>query len=156
MIYAMGKGAEYILISRSWVKALAQFFVDIAANNDTRYFHPHPFTFEMAEKIAAYEGKDLYFLQVKDCEITGYAMLRGWDENFTIPSLGIVIHPTFRDQGLGKEFMPFLHDQARRKRAKKVRLKVHSENEKARKFYEKLGYRFTDEENGQLIGYHEL
>jgi [ribosomal protein S18]-alanine N-acetyltransferase len=148
--------SEYTLLTRSWIKAVTKFFADIVANNDDRYFHPHPFTFEMAEKIAAYEGKDLYFLQVRGGEISGYAMLRGWDENFTIPSLGIVIHPTFRDQGLGKKFMSFLHDQARIKGARKVRLKVYSENKKAQEFYEKLGYCFIDEEDGQFIGIHEL
>ena len=50
----------------------------------------------MAKKIATYEGDDLYFLQIKDNEIAGYAMLRGWDEGYTIPSLGIALHPDFQ------------------------------------------------------------
>ena len=96
----MRKNLEYTLVSPSWAEKLAQFFSAIVVNKDDLYFHPHPFTSEMAKKIAKYEGDDLYFLQIKDNEITGYAMLRGWDEGFTIPSLGIVIHPDFRNQGL--------------------------------------------------------
>lgn len=152
----MRKYSEYTVVSPSWVEKLAQFFKDIIANKDDLYFHPHPLTYEMAKKIAVYEGDDLYFLQIKDNEIAGYAMLRGWDEGFTIPSLGIAIHPNFRNQGLGKEFMEFLHNQAKAKGASKVRLKVYSNNAGAQQLYESLGYSFSDEENGQLIGYYEL
>ena len=152
----MRKNIKYVTASPSWAEKLAQFFKDIIANKDDEYFHPHPLTYEMARKIATYEGDDLYFLQIKDNEIVGYGMLRGWDEGYAIPSLGIVIHPNFRNQGLGREFMRFLHNQARAKGAAKVRLKVYFNNAGARQLYESLGYFFTDEENGQLIGYYEL
>ena len=152
----MRKDPEYTAVSSSWVPKLAQFFKDIIANRDDVYFHPHPFTCEMARKIATYRGDDLYFLQIKDNEIAGYAMLRGWDDGFTIPSLGIVIHSAFRNQGLGIEFMRFLHNQVRAKGASKVRLKVYSDNAAARNFYKKLGYSFSDEGSDPLIGYYEL
>ena len=152
----MRKNIEYVIVSPSWVEKLAQFFNNIVANKDHEYFHPHPLTYDTAEMIATYEGDDFYFLQIKDSEIVGYAMLRGWGDGFTIPSLGIVIHPAFRNQGLGKEFMRFLHNQARVKGASKVRLKLYSNNAEARQLYESLGYIFSDEENGQLIGYCEL
>jgi len=138
------------------VEKLAKFFKDIIANKDDLYFHPHPLTYEMAKKIATYEGDDLYFMQIKDNEVTGYAMLRGWGKGFTIPSLGIVIHPNFRNQGLGREFIDFLHNQARAKGATKVRLKVYPINTEARHLYESAGYSFTNEENGQFIGYYDL
>ncbi len=92
----MQKNLEYTLVSPSWVEKLVQFFKDIVTNKDDLYFHPHPLTHEMAKKIATYEGDDLYFLQIKDNEIAGYAMLRGWDEGYTIPSLGIALHPDFQ------------------------------------------------------------
>jgi ribosomal protein S18 acetylase RimI-like enzyme len=152
----MRKNLEYALISPSWAEKLAQFFSVLVVNKDDLYFHPHPLTYEMAKKIAIYEGDDLYFLQIKDNEITGYAILRGWDEGFTIPSLGIAMHPNFRNQGLGTDFMEFLHNQARAKGAAKVKLKVYPSNAGALQLYESLGYSFSDEENGQLIGYYEL
>lgn len=152
----MQKNIEYVAVTQSWVKKLTQFFEDIIANKDNEYFHPHPLTCEMAKKIAMYKGDDLYFLQIKDNEITGYGMLRGWNDGFTIPSLGIVIHPSFRNQGLGKDFMEFLHNQAKAKGAAKVRLKVYLSNARARHLYENLGYSFTNEENGQLIGFYKL
>ncbi len=152
----MRKNLEYTLVSPSWAEKLAQFFNALVVNKDDLYFHPHPLNGEMAKKIATHEGDDLYFLQIKDNEIAGYAMLRGWDEGYSIPSLGIVIHPNFRNQGLSIEFMEFLHNQARAKGATKVRLKVYSNNAWARHLYENSGYSFTNEENGQIIGYYEL
>lgn len=152
----MRKNIEYVAVSPSWAEKLAQFFNDIVANKDDEYFHPHPLTYDTAKMIAAYEGDDLYFLQIKDNKITGYGMLRGWDAGYSIPSLGIVIHPHFRNQDLGREFMEFLHNQAKAKGTAKVRLKVYFGNAGACRFYENLGYSFTDEENGQLIGYYEL
>ena len=152
----MRENLEYTLVSPSWAEKLAQFFEDIIANKDDEYFHPHPLTYDTAKKIAMYEGDDLYFLQIKDNEITGYAMLRGWDEGYAIPSLGIAIHPNFRNQGLSIEFMEFLHDQAKAKGATKVMLKVYRGNTGARQLYESLGYSFSNEEKDQLIGYYEL
>ena len=152
----MRKNLEYTFLSPSWVEKLAQFFSALVVNKDDLYFHPHPLTCEVAKEIAIYKGDDLYFLQIKDNEIVGYAMLRGWDEGFTTPSLGIAIHPHFRKQGLGREFMMFLHDQARAKGATKVRLKVYSNNAGPLQLYESLGYSFADEENGQIIGYYDL
>jgi ribosomal protein S18 acetylase RimI-like enzyme len=52
--------------------------------------------------------------------------------------------------------MEFLHNQAKAKGASKVRLKVYSNNAGAQQLYESLGYSFSDEENGQLIGYCDL
>lgn len=147
---------RYVAVSHFWVKKLTQFFKDIVVNKDDEYFHPHPMTCEMANKLAKYKGKDLYIIQIKDKEITGYGILRGWDEGFTIPSLGIVIHSAYRNQGLGKDFMEFLHNQAESKGAAKVRLKVYPSNEGARRLYENLGYSFSDKENDQLVGYYEL
>ena len=152
----MREDLKYVAVSPFWVEKLEQFFKDIVANKDHVYFHPHPLTYETAKRVAIYKGDDLYFLQIKDNEIAGYAMLRGWDEGYTTPSLGIAMHPNFRNQGLGRDFMEFLHNQAKAKGATKVRLKVYLGNTGARNFYESLEYSFTDEENSQLIGYCEL
>ncbi len=100
---------KYVAVSLFWLEKLVRFFKVIVANKDDLHFHPHAFTHEAARKIATYKGDDLYFLQIKGEEITGYAMLRGWDEDYAIPGLGIVVHPNYRNEGLGREFMEFLH-----------------------------------------------
>ena len=152
----MREDLEYVAVSPSWAEELSHFFSVLIANKDDVYYHPHPLTYDMARRIAAYEGEDLYFLQIKDNVIVGYAMLRGWDEGYATPSLGIAMHPKFRNQGLGFKFMKFLHREARAKGATTVRVKVYQENAGARNLYGKCGYTFTAEENGQLIGHCNL
>lgn len=152
----MQNDIEYHPVDVRWVEKLAQFFDDIVLNNEEAYFHPHPLNLETAKEIARYNGKDLYFLQVKDDEITGYGMLRGWDDGYSIPSLGIVIHPNFRRQGLAKEFMEFLHTKAEEKGAKKIMLKVYENNFNALRIYQNLGYCFSNKVKDQLVGYLEL
>jgi len=82
-----------------------------------------------------------------------YGILRGWDQGYEIPSLGIAVHPEARGGKLGELMMHFLHSAARRKGARQVRLKVYGKNVSARNLYIKLGYKFdTVEEGGQLVG----
>jgi ribosomal protein S18 acetylase RimI-like enzyme len=85
-------------------------------------------------------------------------MLRGWDEGYQIPSLGLAIHPSVRGQGLGKMLMGFLHLQAFRRGAEKVRLRVNSTNDKALKLYKGLGYVFEEDPHqvDLLVGFKDL
>lgn len=132
---------------------LGRFFDMIRQNGDDEYFHPHPFDLETAKRFCRYKGKDLYFIQKFDGEISGYGMLRGWEEGYKIPSLGILIHPGLRGKGLGEKFMGFLHEQARKKGADRVMLKVYPDNKKAVSLYEKMGYVFSSgTESGQISG----
>ena len=63
----MRKKIEYVAVSQSWVKKLSKFYKDIVSNKDDEYFHPHPLTCEMAEKMcptyASYEPV-IYVLEV--------------------------------------------------------------------------------------------
>lgn len=93
---------------------------------------------------------------VADGEVLGYGLLRGWDQGYDVPSLGIAIRPDRRGQGLGILLMHFLHAAARQRGALRVRLRVHPGNARARDLYEKLGYRFEGEERGELVGFFEL
>ncbi len=119
--------------------SLAQFFEELGAQP---YFHPHPFTKDEAYKKCGYVGKDLYYALVDSSCIIGYGMLRGWDEGYQVPSLGIVIHPKHQGKGLGKLLMSFLHAAAKQYGANNIILKVYPENTSALKLYEFLGYSF--------------
>lgn len=147
---------ECVKLNYNWEKPLIDMFCLIKNREDNIYFHPHPFTKEEAEKLARYEGQDLYYILTENYQILGYGMLRGWDEGYRVPSLGIYIHPDARGMGLGKLLMQFLHAIAKRKGAKKIRLKVYSDNVVALKLYESLGYVFEKEEAGQLVGILEF
>jgi [ribosomal protein S18]-alanine N-acetyltransferase len=152
----LGLKVKYVNVSPAWVNGLAELFEALIVNGDELNFHPHPLNLIMANEIAAYEGEDLYYLQVVKETVTGYAMLRGWDEGYKIPSLGIAIHPYHQGRGMAALFMDYLHYQAIQKGAQMVMLKVHSRNKKARNVYERMGYSFTSTVENQLVGYKEL
>ncbi len=137
---------------------LAHFF-DELARVDKQYFHPHPFDAATAKRIAHYAGRDLYYAAICGEQIVGYGMLRGWDEGYDVPSLGLAVHPQSRGMGIGKLLMHFLHAAARCRGATQVRLKVHRENEVALAMYQRLGYAFEVEDetrDGQVVGMIEL
>lgn len=139
-----------------WANALEEFFDELVASGTDRHFHPHPFTADEAVRRCNYSGTDLYYVLVHGERVLGYGLLRGWDEGYSIPSLGIALRPTARGIGLGKAFMHFLHAAARYKGATGIRLKVFPGNESAVKLYTDLGYRFVAEEADQLVGMIDL
>jgi ribosomal-protein-alanine N-acetyltransferase len=143
---------EIIKLTGEWENALKDFFIALRSSNSNDYFYPHPLDDISANQKANYTGQDLYYILVEKNRILGYGMLRGWDEGYSIPSLGIAILPEERGSGLAKLFMKFLHMVARRRGSERVRLKVHKNNVIAKSLYEKLGYQFIDQERDQLIG----
>ena len=147
---------EFRVVVKTLERPLAEFFRVLRRAGDDKTFHPHPLTDEEAKRLAQYSGKDLYYVLVEGDKVLGYGMLRGWDEGYEVPSLGIVIHPSVRGMGLGKLFMHFLHAAARRRGASKIRLKVYPDNTTAVTMYQELGYTFQAEEAGQLVGFVDL
>ena len=144
---------EFRVVCPELERPLAQFFCDLSSAGDTRQFHPHEFTDAEAHRRSCYVGNDLYYVAIAGGRILAYGMLRGWDEGFTVPSLGIALHPVSRGTGLARTFMHFLHSAAMLRGAPKVRLKVYPDNVKAVHLYESLGYAFEAQEAGQLVGF---
>jgi ribosomal-protein-alanine N-acetyltransferase len=116
------------------------------------HFHPHPLDASTAAAVTAYAGPDVYCVAERDGEIVGYGMLRGWEEGYDVPSLGIAVAPVARGTGAAAALMYFLHELARARGADSVRLKVYPDNERALRLYRRLGYVFEGEEDGQLVG----
>jgi [ribosomal protein S18]-alanine N-acetyltransferase len=143
---------EFRQFSRTWQPALASFFRALEENGDTQHFHPHPFSEDFLEKLSRYQGKDLYYVAVERNNVLAYGLLRGWDEGYAVPSLGIALLPNVRGTGLGKAFMHFLHVAARRKGALRIRLKVYPDNTRAVELYRGFGYVFQGIENEQMVG----
>jgi GNAT superfamily N-acetyltransferase len=127
-----------------------------ALRPDERQFHPHPLTRGEAERLARYDGPDVYAAVVDSGCAVGYGLLRGWEEGYEVPSLGIAVHPEARGLGVAGTLMGYLHAAARERGARRVRLRVYPDNEPARRLYDRLGYRFDGQEDGQLVGYLEL
>lgn len=148
-------------ISSKDIEGLTKFFNIISADRQIKkFFHPHPFTEKQARKICLKEGikEDLYFMAVKNNEITGYAMLRGWDEGYDIPSFGICIRPDYQGQGIGKLLTQFAIEFSKKKKAPKIILKVYKNNFPAYNLYRQIGFEFTGEteDRKQWIGYLKL
>ena len=134
------------------LQRIAKLFSSVAQDGES-FFHPHPMTDEWAGKICNYRGKDLYYAVFDGEQALAYGMLRGWDEGYEIPSLGIAVSSEMRGAKLGEMFMHFLHSAARRNGSHTVRLKVYAENAAAMSLYRKLGYVFSEEsESGQFVG----
>jgi ribosomal-protein-alanine N-acetyltransferase len=143
-------------LSSAWKQALMRFLNDLTEARDADFFYPHPFTEDALEAIIRTARRDLYYVLCEGTSVVGYGMLRGWDEGYEIPSLGISIHPAARNLGLGRTLMHFLHGAARHRGASKVRLKVKPRNTRALKLYQDLGYVFGLEERGYLVGFLQL
>lgn len=141
-------------LDRDMELSLIGFFSDVAKGDYARYYYPYDFTPESAKELCNLSGKDLHYVLTDSLQdrILGHGMLRGWDEGYDIPSLGIIIHPDFTNRGLGTWFVNFLHSVAWTKGCSKIRLRVHKDNIAAFNIYKKLGYIFTPGENEEFIG----
>jgi ribosomal-protein-alanine N-acetyltransferase len=134
---------QCISLTPRWIEPLASFLRELDKNGDTKYFCPHPASAQALGELAIGSRQDLYYLLIDGEKVLGYGLLRGWDEGYVMPSLGIAIHPDARNSGLGTALMHFLHAAASRKGATKVRLRVHKDNRKAIAMYEGFGYSFA-------------
>ncbi|MBO9559084.1 MAG: GNAT family N-acetyltransferase [Caulobacter sp.] len=151
-----GQDLQVRRFGASDVELLAAFFGEVAQDPASDRFHPHPFTAEAARRIAEHQGRDLYLGQFLDGQLVGYGMLRGWDEGYETPSLGIYLSARVRGQGLAKALMEHLHRQARQNGADRIRLKVYKDNLRAVTLYQGLGYVFVAEEGEQSVGLLDL
>ena len=140
----------------AWKGPLKEVLGALERAGDHRRFQPHPFTDEALELLARHQGKDFYCVMVDGNRVLAYGMLRGWDEGYEVPSLGIAVHPGARKEGLGRAMMQYLHDSARERGATRVRLRVLEDNAPAVALYEQLGYRFGAKEERYLVGFLEL
>ena len=121
-------------------EALAGFLEANNISEVTGQFHPFPLTEETARTICRADTRDRYFVVADGAEIRGLAMLRGWDEGFDIPSLGILIDIRYRGRGLGRRASQFVIDEARRAGCATVRLSVYASNTPAVSLYVSLGF----------------
>ena len=150
-------GVAFLPVGPGLEIPLADFFAHLAATGAGDRFHPHPFIRSEAEARCAHTGRDLYCVAVEAGVVLAYGMLRGWDEGYDVPSLGIAVHAGARGKGLGRALMLHLHEEARLRGARRIRLKVYPDNVAAVALYRSLGYVFEHSlERGQLVGLKDL
>ena len=129
---------------------------DLIDNQEYGIFHPHEFDINTIQKIISNNSLDEYWIMCDNEQIVSYGILRGWDEGFTIPSIGIAVSPNYRKFGFGKKMMLFLHSRAKERGASKIRLTVYKDNIKAIRLYNQLGYMLESQSDSTFVGYLEI
>ena len=124
---------------------------DLFAAIDHTYFHPHPLSHDEAERIATYRGRDVYLVHDADGRAVAYGMLRGWDLGYEVPSLGVAVRTDAYGLGHGRRMMAALHEIARQRGSRLVRLRVHPDNARARALYRSMGYVLVATERGEDV-----
>jgi len=126
-------------------------------NKDSyNFFHPHGFSLNDFKREINGKARDMYIFMEEDSEFCGYGILRGWDEGYDMPSLGILISSDKRGKGYASLMMKYLHNVSKDRGAEKIRLTVYKENKRAISLYNKLGYVFSEKNDDELIGIKEL
>ncbi len=106
----------------------------------TQYFIPFSFDFETILKILSNAVNDQYYGIYIETKLVGFYMLRGLDDGYEIPSYGVWIAKEFSSNGLSKLTLQHAISFCKINRIKKLMLKVHPENFKAKKVYEDFGF----------------
>lgn len=147
---------EIVRLGPTWERALGDFFEDLLAAGDEAFFHPHPLDRTEAKRLANYRGRDLYFILTAGESVLGYGMLRGWDEGFDIPTLGLVIHPSVRGKGYGSALATFLNLAARHQGATRLMLKANKDNKAILALARQRGYTLERQGEDLFIGMLDL
>jgi ribosomal protein S18 acetylase RimI-like enzyme len=147
---------EWRRLGPEWKEPLEVFLRALAEHGDGRRFAPHASDGETLDRVCNHGGADLYYVLVAGRRVLAYGLLRGWDEGYDVPSLGVAVAPDMRGHGLGRLVMSLLHAAARLRGARRVRLRVDPQNAVARHLYESVGYRFETSEGPYLVGLHDL
>lgn len=142
---------ECVAFRPGWEGELARFLAALAAGGDEAFFRPHAGDQATLRALAQGIGADLYYLLVQGRDVLAYGLLRGWDEGYAVPSLGIAVHPAARSTGLGHLMMEYLEAMARLRGAPAVRLRVHKDNVRAMEMYERRGYRMAPDERDERL-----
>lgn len=135
---------------------LTKLFLALCKNGDDKFFYPHPLTKEEARRLCRYVGLDQYLVATVNGRILGYGMLRGWDEGYKIPSLGLATHPEVRGQGLGNFLMSSLIQKACSYKASKLRLTLDARRGRFIKFCARHGFHFSPIGANRLLGMLDL
>lgn len=85
-----------------------------------------------------------------------YGMLRGWNEGFCDPSLGLAVHPAHRSTGLAKAMLTHLKRIAEQKQCLRIRLTVYRQNDLAFRFFESAGFQFVPSAKIRVEGWLNL
>ena len=118
----------------------------------TKHFHPFDFHSSTIQEILLKSHKDKFFgIELKcqfsnETELVGFYMLRGLDEGYTDPMFGVFISEKYAGKGIGRITITHAECFCKFCGYERLLLKVHTENIRAKKLYESLGFLYLKEE----------
>ena len=135
-----GKQIPYRKLQRDDKQALAR-FNDELSEHSRNLFTPHRYDQETLDKIIerVENGEDLAYVALDNDRIIAYFFL--WWYNTPFPVLGIGILDEYHGQGLGKQIMQKLIDDARKAGCDAIELTTALDNKSAYALYEKVGFK---------------
>jgi ribosomal protein S18 acetylase RimI-like enzyme len=136
-------------------EALARLLEDHAATEAARVFHPFPLTRDTALRLVTTARADRYWGAWIDGRMVGFAMLRGWDAGFEVPSFGILVDRRFWRRGIGTILTAEALQTARIAGCRWVRLTVYASNAVALRLFDRAGFREVSREPGSAGGGHD-
>ena len=102
------------------------------------------------------EPEDVHVLGRSGGSVVAFGMLRGWQEGYVRPSLGLAVARDSEGRGFGRAMLAELERLARARGATEIRLRVHPANARARRLYEGSGYHDVGMERGEIVMLREL
>jgi len=132
---------------------LLKFLNDLAELGEDRFFHPHPAEIKVCSSICEKPGLDYFCGGFQEDQMVVYGMLRGWNEGFCDPSLGLAVHPARRSLGLARAMLVHLMGIAEQKKCLRIRLTVYRQNERAFRFFTSAGFQFTPSAEIRMEGW---
>jgi len=142
-----GRTVEVHKLTGDLADALRQ-FNDELSDESRSLFRPHRYD---AATIARYverceTGEDLIYCLLADGKIVGYFFL--WFFREAVPLLGIGVLDEYQGQGLGRQMMSLLIDEAKAAGRRGIELTTMPHNDRAFELYKKMGFRYMrDVEN---------
>lgn len=123
-----------------------------------RFFTPFNFDLDTLAEILTHKNRDVFMGIFWQDRMVGFFMLRGWDEGYEAPTYGVLIDERYSGYGLTRLSLKMVKSICKLRRAPRIMLKVHPENEAARKLFEEARFRRTgvDAASGHLVYHFDL
>lgn len=112
-----------------------------SASNYSQYFTPFSFDTSTFYSLLRVKQRDRYYCILVDKQVAGFYMLRGLDQAYTTPAFGVWIAEEYSGQGLARSTLNHAVIVCAQLGCHDLLLKVHPENKRAKRMYERFGFR---------------
>jgi GNAT superfamily N-acetyltransferase len=131
--------------------SLARFFEENNVPEVTDLFKAFAFDAATAKKLCREPRRDRYFAMFDGERMLCLGIMRGWDEGYEIPTLGIVAHHEMHGKGHGFRLLLWGIELGKQLGCKKMRATTFKTHTVVIKMLEKTGFRITGELPGDRL-----